>query len=298
MGNAFICRVDRVEQSVREYGVKIQIHASRYRLYYYSLAGVIFVIGLLVSLYSIEFDKVQIRVAPLLLNAFVGAPLAIALNALSLQTAGRVIGRRIKFPTAFHVCAVATASNVLPMPAGTVIQSAALVAKGASIKKSGGIVILGNFISLALASSILGVSLFVNGHALSWAFLLVGLALFFVSMGFMLRVASVAESALFIGVRVVRIVLMVFRIQISFLVIGLNVGLLQAASFTGAIMLASTVAVIPSGLGVGELFAALIALGVSVLPAAAFVAVALNRLTTLIVAGAMAVLWRNERRVK
>lgn len=264
---------------------KARAHAYHYRVSYTALALLIFLTGLVTSLLSLQWDEIEIRPLLIVANILFLAPLTIALKAISLQTAGRIVDQELTFKSAFGACALATVSNVLPIPAGTAIQSAALIKKGATLRKGGGVIIFGNIVSLAIVLAVLGVSLSENGHPIGTIPLSLGLGLLCFFSFLVIRVSCITLAAYFMAIRIARILLMILRVYISFLAIGVGIQMTQAASFTGAIVLGSATVVAPAGLGVSEALAALIAAAVSVSPPAAFVAVALNRLITLFVAG-------------
>jgi len=267
---------------------KVRSHTSAHRTLYCSLALLLFLSGLLLSLYSMELEDIRLRPIPIAANILVCAPLSLALKAISLQAAAHVIGKNITFKAAFQASSIATISNVLPIPAGTAVQSAALIKEGASISRGGAVVMFGNFVSMAIVSVVLGIGLSANGHQIGILIMCIGLIALGLSLTVTMRVSNRMAASRFIGTRIARVCLMIVRVQISFLAIGFSIGLTQAASFTAAIVLGSAVVIAPAGLGVSESLAAMTALAVSVVPAAAFIAVALNRLTTLLVAASAA----------
>jgi len=252
------------------------------------LALVIFVLGLFLSFMSIDAEDVTLRSVPLLVNFIVGAPLAIAMNAVSLQMAGRVVGQAVGFRSAFHTCATATAANVLPIPVGAFLQSAVLVGHGATIFSSGLVIILGNIVLLTLVSILLGFNLISVYPSAGWSLVATGFIGLMVCIVFLCRFHDWKLASAFLGTRIARILLMVVRLKLSFFAIGLDVSLLDASAFTGAVVLGATVAVVPAGLGVSESLAALTALAISIGPAIAFIAVALNRVSTLVIAALLA----------
>lgn len=274
-------RIAEVSGAIRE-------HAVRYRVFYIFLALVLFLGGLWVSVRSIDASELDVAMLPLLLNALVGAPLAIALNAFSFQAAGQVIGQRVRFMSAFHTCATATASNLLPVPAGTVLQSAALVKHGGGLANSGLIIIIGNVVLMAIVSVLLGCSLVSGYPRAGITLVLVGGLVLLSCVVQIFRSRNLGTAAFFVGARASRIFLMVLRIQLSFLAIGTSITLLDAAGFTAAVVLGTVVAVVPAGIGVSESLGALTAVAIAIAPGAAFIAIALNRISTILVAALMA----------
>lgn len=271
-------------RSVKTLGSKARKHASAYRTLYSSLALLLFLTGLLLSLYSMNLEDVRLRPVPIAANIILCAPLSLALKAISLQAAAQVIGQQLTFKAAFRASSIATVSNILPIPAGTAVQSAALIKEGASISRGGAVVVFGNFVSIAIVLAVFGIGLLANGHHSGIFLTSIGLISLGLCLIVTMRVSDGMAASRFMGTRIARVCLMIARVQISFLSIGFSIELTQAASFSAAIVLGSAVIIAPAGLGVSESLAAMTALAVSVVPAAAFIAVALNRLTTLLVA--------------
>lgn len=272
-------------------------HARRHRKIYTVAALTLFISGMIVSITAIDLDTDNFGIHWLLLNLFIGAPVAIALNANGLQFSARMLGTSIPFVMAFRTCCMAICSNVLPIPAGSVFHTSALVSRGGKVLDSGLIVILGNVISLSLMLMLAGGSILsLTGSLLGTGFLLTGLAGLALCITPLLSRTTSRLTTAFVGLRLLRTLVMVARIQISFAMIGLMVALLDAAVFTAAVSLGTTVAVVPSGLGISESLAAVLAVAIGIAPGAAFLATALNRISTLAFAGLAAMALNNDKK--
>ena len=220
-----------------------------------------------------------------MLNLLLGAPIAIGLNALGLMLSATVVGASLPLSAAFRTCCIALCSNLLPIPAGSFIQASSLAYRGGSMLQSGFIVVLGNGTSLALVAIVVGAIFTGRTPPLGLSILGLGVTSLIVCVVLLSVKTSTKILLSFLGIRLLRTLIMVLRIQLSFLVIGLTVSIFDAAVFSGAVILGTVVAVFPAGLGISESIAALLALATSIAPGAAFLATALNRLTTLAFAG-------------
>jgi hypothetical protein len=78
--------------------------------------------------------------------------------------------------------------------------------------------------------------------------------------------------------RLFGLVLFAARLMLSFVALSLSVPLLDTLPFAFASIAGSASSIAPAGLGVGEAMAGMIAHSVAVAPAAAFLAVAINRI--------------------
>ena len=196
-----------------------------------------------------------------------------------------VVGASLPLSAAFRTCCIALCSNLLPIPAGSLIQASSLASRGGSMLQSGFIVVLGNGTSLALVAILVGAILTGRNPPLGLSILGLGVTSAIACVVLLSLKTSTRILLGFLSIRVLRTLAMVLRIQLSFLVIGLAVGIFDAAVFSGAVILGTVVAVFPAGLGISEGIAALLALATTIAPGAAFLSTALNRFATLAFAG-------------
>lgn len=264
---------------------RITEHAHRHRVGYVLVAGSVFCAGLIASSIALNLDWRSLEVHWLLLNLLLGAPIAIGLNTLGLKLSATVVGASLSLSAAFRTCCIALCSNLLPIPAGSIVQASSLASRGGSMLQSGFIVVLGNGISLALIATLVGAVITGGKPVIGLSILGLGVT-GLVGCAFLLsRKTSTRILLGFLSIRLLRTLTIVLRIQLSFLIIGVAVSILDAAVFSGAVILGTVVAVFPAGLGASETIAALLALATTIAPGAAFVATALNRLATLAFAG-------------
>ncbi len=292
----FLDQHEALSVRVTDWLERLSSHARRYRFIYGVVALMLFVIGLWISLRSLKFELTELNLLPLVANLLIGAPIAICFNAMGLQVAGRITGISIGFFHAFHVTILAMVTNILPVPAGTILHSSALSARGVGLAQAGGVILLGNLATLGLIATLVGVALLDSMPALAIILLIAGLPVFVGSVLVVKYTAGRALASAFVFLRLGRALILVLRVQLCFLGIGVSVTLAEAVSISGAVILGTTAAVFPAGLGISEALAATIAAALSLAPAAAFMATALNRVTTLVVAGMLIpfVVWRRK----
>lgn len=270
-----------------------QGHASRHRKAYIALGFMVLSSGLVASVWWLDLNLSDIRTIPLLINVALGAPLAFSSIAWGLLLNGRILGVKISFPNAFRVSVIATASNVLPIPAATAIHAGALLYHGASVSRSVSIVLLGHVAMLGLIASVFSIALTETRPELAWSFLLSGMSAIALACIPVFRFSrNPLTLAGFLLQKMIRMAVMVVRLELSFLAVGAEVSPFQAAALSAGLVLGTSASIVPSGLGVSELFAAVIATIVAVNPATAFVATAVNRVSTLGVAVFLSLIFR------
>jgi len=245
--------------------------------------------GALWSWRVLDLDAAQLSPGLLVLNLVVLSPLNLLIAAITLRITARALDRDIGTAESLRVVAAANVAELLPLPGGAMVRGAALVKAGAGVVESARIVTLTAMLTLAMSVAVSAAALAVLGvRAGSWLAIL-GAAL---SVGLLALFARTMTRAILTGmiaVRLATIALSVVRLSVSFAILGVGVGLGEAAVYTAATSLGSTVAIVPAGFGVNEAIAAGLATLVSASPAAAFLAVALNRALGLL-AGAAIVL--------
>ena len=252
---------------------------------YTGIALVLFTVGLILSLISMELGWRDLWWSWIAANILAGAPAAIALNAVSLKISAKIVDTTVAFPTAFQTCCVGICSNLLPVPAGSLIHTSALITRGAPALQSGLIVLMGNLLSLAMVMLLSGLVLTLGKIPAGPPVLAVGSVLVLASAAFLITKVSLRLATSFLLIRLARIAVMIVRIQVSFIIIGVAVTVIDAALFSGAVILGKTLAVFPAGFGISEALAALLAMATTISPGAAFVAIGLNRISTLTFAG-------------
>jgi hypothetical protein len=243
------------------------------------------IFGTVVSLARLDLSAAEMRWDAIIAAAVLGL-LLIPLNALEFAASGRLAGTNVAFGRAVEVTIVASAFNVLPVPAGIAVRIRGLYRSGTGTK------------SAVLATGLMGLTwlswgLLVGAGALivldslgfGLAFLAAGLVGLAVAWSLLrprpgserfelLGAASILELA-FLSLAAIRFYLVVVGI-------GVIVAPAQAVVLAVGSVLASTLGVIPGGLGVWEGISAALAVLVSLPASVGFLAAAILRVMGLI----------------
>lgn len=253
--------------------------AEQWRKPILAVALIAFVVGFAISVREIGLDLATIRPVPLIVLAAVTVPLSIAYSAVNMMLMANAAGVSIGFRGGVTISVIAQASEILPLPGGAIVRAASLVRAGGSTVQSAQLVLL--FALLWVATAAVGAGLALAHLGWGAAFLAIGvatwLALFaWLATRFGTRLALVAG-----GLRLVGVALVAWRLSLAFAAIGLVLAPADCLAFAFAMILGSTAAIVPAGLGVAEGLSALMAGPSGIDPAAAFLAVALNRVLGL-----------------
>lgn len=249
-------------------------------------AAALFLAGLAVSAARLELRAADLAPLPALAILLVFAPLTLGAAALSLQLAGRTAGRRLGFRAALAWSAGAQIAELAPLPGGAVMRGAALVRAGASPGRSGAVVALTAALTLALSLVAASLPLLLSGHA-AGVWLLAGAgAGALAATGAILHQAGAGVAAASLAVRALGLGLAALRLWLAFRAIGAPLPLVDSALFAAAATLGAASGLAPGGLGISEALGAAAAPLVAAAPAAAFLALALNRLLGLAACGA------------
>jgi len=243
------------------------------------------IVGTVLSLTRLDLSAAEMRWDAIVAAAVLGL-LLIPLNALEFAASGRLAGTQVAFGKAVEVTIVASAFNVLPVPAGIAVRIRGLYRSGTGTKTA------------VLATGLMGLTW------LSWGLLVGSVALFVLdTVGFGL--AFLAAGAVGLGVawsllrskpgserfrllgeasilELAFLSLAAMRFYLVVVGIGVAVAPAQAVVLAVGSVLASTLGVIPGGLGVWEGISAALALLVSLPASAGFLAAAILRVMGLI----------------
>lgn len=245
-----------------------------------ALAG--FAIGCALSISSLELAPERLRIAPLVTMMLAAIPLSIAYSAVSMMQlagAGKV---RMGFGEALRVSVLAQAAELLPLPGGAMVRTAALMGRGCSTVRSTELVMGVSLMWIACGALAAGIALAGAGPA-AWLLAGAGAAgMLATCLWLSLRYsAGFAVGALLL--RIAGVALVAWRMTLAFAIIGIAITWLDAGTFAFATILGSAAALVPAGLGVGEGLAALLAAPAGLSAASAFLAAALSRVAGLAV---------------
>ena len=254
----------------------------RLRLPLTLLGAAIFVTGLVWAVRVLGLRPADLAPLPALLILLVLSPANTAVAARTLQITGRAVGTALPFGAAFDICAIGALSELLPLPGGAIVRGAGLVRHGAAAAATTVMITLTSVLTLAMTSALAGLALAGFGRpALGAAVAAVAAAGLAITGALIARRAGLRALAAMLAIRLATIALTVLRLTAAFAALHLSAGLAEAALLTVSGTLGSAVAIVPAGFGINEAIAGAIAAIAAVSPAAAFLAVALNRVLGL-----------------
>lgn len=256
---------------------RINRNRARLQIPLLLLALVIFIGGAAVSIRELSLDLSEIHYGPLLALAIIIAPLAIIYSAVNMMLMGKAIGVPIALVSGIRISVFAQVAELLPIPGGAIVRTAALMKGGGGGLQSTGIVLAFALLWIALAAVGGGVALM--GHAYFGETLLATGAIAGLLINLWLGIKfgwAVALSASVL--RALGLGLVVIRMVIAFAVLDQALDWADAFGFAFGVILGSAASILPAGLGIGESISALVAIPLAVDPAAAFLAVAISRL--------------------
>ncbi len=236
---------------------------------------------------NLELDWRALAFAPLLINLCVVAPLILLVAAVTLRLSARVLGLEIAFPTSVATVAHANVAELLPIPGGAIVRGAALVQAGAGMKDSARIVMITAVLTLAITLGFSALAFVALGHPVGWILAAGAFAAAGASAWMLFGQAGARLTLALIGVRLLTLALSIWALWLSFRALGHGAGVLEAAMLSVSAVLGSAASIVPAGLGINEAIAAGLATLIETSAAAAFLAVALNRVTGLAAGAAL-----------
>ncbi len=216
-------------------------------------------------------------------------PLSLLYSGLGLALLSRCAGAHTNLGQATMIASYGTLAEALPIPGGAMVRVGALMAAGASAAQSSLLVLMTAVLWIALASLGCSFALWLHQASASWMLAVGGLTGVLTTILWLLRHVGVKLTVLTVGHRLAGLALIALRLHFALLCLGLIVPPVHTLPFALANIAGSAAAIAPAGLGISESLAALVANSVKVAPAAAFLAVGLDRLACL-TASALAVL--------
>ena len=250
-------------------------------------AIVLFGAGAWYSIANTGLSARQLRGEPLLW-LIVLAPLSLVYAGIGLTLLSRSAGGAMPLGKATRISAWATVAEALPLPGGALVRVGALMGDGASAAHSSWLVLLNAVMWIALAALGGGLVLLIHGFVLAWTLAAAGAVSSCVATVLLARVAGCRLAAQTAAHRICGMALIAVRLRLAFLVLGTALPLADMLPFALANVAGSAASLAPAGLGISESLAALVASPLAVSPAAAFLAVALDRLVCLGASGLLA----------
>ena len=216
---------------------------------------------------------------------------------VGLVLLARTSGLSMQLRKATVISAYAYLAELLPIPGGAIVRTGALVKAGGRLKHSSLVVILTAVLWIALAMVGAGLTLLPLNWHLSVLPLLVGSCCTLAISLWLVKTAGVSVTVLTLVHRTAGIVLMAIRLQFAFAALHVSTGFTTTLPFVLASLLGSASSIAPAGMGLGEGLAALAATFVAFSPGAAFLAVGLDRIVSLLACAAVAAVARPTRAI-
>jgi hypothetical protein len=256
---------------------RLQQRLHRWQKPLLAVATIAVIVGCALSLDALDLRWSDVRLAPLLTMALLIIPASIAYSALNMMLMGRAANVPVDFRLGVKVSVFAQIADLLPIPGGAIVRTAALIRAGGSTGRSAELVVAFSLLWIACAAAAAGLALAEHGlpaHALAATAAMSALAI----CGWLAARYGATIAATAAALRLLGVALVATRLMLAFAVIGTALPWLDSATFAFATILGSAASLIPAGLGVGEALSALAAGPAGIAPAAAFLAAALSRL--------------------
>lgn len=252
-----------------------------------ALALALFVAGSIWSIRSLQLPLQQLNGTALAMLLGL-SPLTMVYSGVGLQLMARAAGTRIAMGPSITTSALANLAEALPLPGGAIVRTGALMKAGAGLGEGAGLVLLTAVLWIMLGALGAGLAVLGTDQTAGWALVGLGLVGTLVSTGWLWRQARPLLTLLILLHRLSGIALIALRLYLAFQVLGLTVPFVRSLPLVLALIAGSAAAIAPAGLGISEALAALAATTVAVPPAAAFLAVGLDRVMNMLASGAVA----------
>jgi hypothetical protein len=223
----------------------------------------------------------------LLLGAAALVPVSVLLTALEYALIARANGIRVSIRDALGVTVLGSVANLLPLPGAAMVRLNDLTARYGTVKGAVGVTAAAGFLWLGWALAFAGLAAVVAGSIVVGAvFAVTGAILGLTSRwlvsgvtidgrrGWIRRGSAIEVGSLVVGTA---------RIWLTLVALGVPATIVQAGMLVASGAIASTVGIVPGGLGIRELIAGLLAPVVELAPVAAILAVTVARVTGLVV---------------
>lgn len=259
----------------------VQHWLQRYRKSLTILATIIFFAGIIWSIRDLKLSIDDLAIGPLALLAFILVPLSLLYGGVGLQLLAKVAGLKMAASFAFRRSALAQLAEILPIPGGAIVRAGALVSVGAKVGEGAILVLAAALLWIAIAATGAGFAIYANAEYWGWAIIISGLFVTALIIIWIVKKAGWSAALQILVHRLFGIALTALRIVCAFAIIGAVLPVESGLIFAFATIAGSAAAIAPAGLGVSEILSAAVAPIVSVGPATAFLAVAVNRIIGL-----------------
>jgi uncharacterized membrane protein YbhN (UPF0104 family) len=231
----------------------------------------------------LSIDDIQLPFLALLL--LVMMPASLLYSGIGLHIIALSGGVRIPLRQATVTACYAVLAEALPIPGGVIVRSGALMAEGLGLVRSVALVTANSLLWIALAAVGAAIAIIPYSSIGGLSMLAIGGAGLVAVLAWLVWTAGPWIAAYSLAHRAAGIVLLALRLFLAFQAIGVSLPFIKAFPVTLAMVVGAAASITPAGLGISETLGALIASVVQVAPAAAFIAVGLDRLLVLFFSG-------------
>lgn len=253
------------------------------------LAFLIFALGIALSIRGQPYLVENVYFFPLCFVVFFLTPLNICIMTWELQSSARVFGRDISFLTALRITLIASIANFLPLPGALVVKMSYFRKIGIALKDSGILSVLIAFLWLGSAFIYSGLAFLAikntayDVHIVAFILCVMGVVL----LGLTVYVAVVLykntiEILLQIGLRFLMLINGAARLLLCCIALGIESDFASMSVLTLSRALAALFVMVPSGIGVSEIFSGLIALSLELPMSSGYLAAALDRILDMV----------------
>ncbi len=258
------------------------------------VATVATAIAAVIAVQRLELSVDDLRVGPLLLAALLLTPATILTNAAELRATAMASGAtltEVGWVRALRTVVLATAANLLPVPAGALLRVQVLRDAGARLTAAAGVQLSAAAawvgVSVVLAGGVLAVlrpgdaDPLLGSAAIAGGIVVTALGLIGVRRTATTRAGAAAGWLLV--VELATAVVAALRLWLVLLGLGVSASVGQAVVIATASPIAAAAGFFPGGVGLAELLSAVVAPLAGLAAAAGLLAVAVGRLLGLIV---------------
>ncbi len=257
---------------------------KRFRVPLFLLAAAIFFGGLWWSASELELGLFELDWLYIALLGLIVVPLTFLYGAVNFWVLAKGAGATSNFGLAFKTACIAQFAEILPLPGGAMVRGGALMVQGTSLKRAASHVTVNAVLWVACAALAAGIALGL-GNAIALAIAAGGLLGIGLCLAWITRASTLAIALTAFVIRGFGLLLAGLRLFLAFAAISVPLDLIDAVPFAFAAILGSASSLAPGGLGIGEMLGAAMANLTVVTPAAAFLAVGLNRIIGIAISG-------------
>lgn len=254
------------------------------------VAGLAVAAGVVWSLATLDIGLADLRPAWVAVLVIAISPATIWANAAELRVMTRIVapgGRAMGWLAALRTVLVATAANLLPLPAGAVVRIQAMRAEGVTTARATSINVVGAGAWVSAGLLVAGLAALgaapLGAIGLALAVAAAGLATTVVLTSRLTTIGTPRAVGQLLAVETATALIHGVRLVVVLLALGIDVSLRQGLVLGAATPLAAAAGIFPSGIGLAEALTAVIAPLVALPAAAGFAATAFGRVVGLLV---------------